>query len=80
MDTFLSHKAKKGVKMKKIGLILLLVSILVGCASTGQSPKVGSVGLTAPDFSTIDVSGEEVRLSDFKGEKNLVLVFYSDST
>ena len=62
--------------MKKTGLILLVFLLLAGCASTGQSPKIGA---TAPDFSIIDVSGDEVRLSDFKGEKNVVLVFYADS-
>jgi peroxiredoxin len=62
--------------MKKIGLILVLFAFLVGCASTAQSPEVGK---NAPDFIVTDVSGSEVRLSDFKGEKNVVLVFYSDS-
>ncbi len=39
--------------------------------------KVGDV---APDFSIIDVSGNEVRLSNFKGKKNVVLIFYYDHT
>jgi cytochrome oxidase Cu insertion factor (SCO1/SenC/PrrC family) len=63
--------------MKKIGLILVVFALLFGCASTVKSPEEGK---TAPDFIVTDVSGDEVRLSDFKGEKNLVLVFYSDST
>ena len=63
--------------MKKISLIILILAFLVSCASTVQSPETGK---TAPDFSVKDVSGEEVRLNDFKGKKNLVLVFYSDST
>ena len=62
--------------MKKTGLILVVFALLFGCASTGQSPVVGK---DAPDFSITDVSGEEVRLSDFKGQKNVVLVFYADS-
>ena len=63
-------------KMKKISLIIMIFAFLVSCASTGQSP----VGKTAPDFSIKDVSGDEVRLGSFKGKKNVVLVFYSDST
>ena len=34
------------------------------------------MGDNAPDFSLVDVSGNDVRLSDFKGKKNVVLVFY----
>ena len=62
--------------MKKVSLILMIFAFLVSCASTGQSP----LGNTAPDFSIKDVSGDEVRLGSFKGKKNVVLVFYSDST
>jgi peroxiredoxin len=29
----------------------------------------------APDFTLSDVSGKQVSLSDYRGEKNLVLVF-----
>lgn len=60
--------------MKKIGFILVIFVLLVGFAYTGQSPGVGD---EAPDFSLLDVSGNEVRLSDFKGKKNVVLIFYS---
>jgi peroxiredoxin len=35
-----------------------------------------SVGQTAPDFSLKDQSQKEVKLSDFAGKKNVVLVFY----
>lgn len=30
----------------------------------------------APDFALRDLSGKEVRLSGFRGKKNVVLVFY----
>jgi cytochrome oxidase Cu insertion factor (SCO1/SenC/PrrC family) len=64
--------------MKKIGLILVVFAFLVYFASAGQSQEVSpGVGDNAPDFSLIDVSGNEVRLSDFKGKKNVVLIFYS---
>jgi peroxiredoxin len=38
------------------------------------------VGDNTPDFSLVDVSGNEIRLGDFKGKKNVVLAFYADSS
>jgi mycoredoxin-dependent peroxiredoxin len=35
-----------------------------------------SVGQTAPDFALKDQSQKDVKLSDFAGKKNVVLVFY----
>ncbi|UCD80219.1 MAG: redoxin domain-containing protein [Desulfobacterales bacterium] len=65
--------------MKKTGLILLILALLVSCASTAQSPEPSlKVGENAPDFSLIDVSGKPVRLSDFKEKKNIILIFYTD--
>ena len=65
--------------MKKTGLILVVLAFLFGCASTAQSPKPSlKAGETAPDFSLVDVSGNPVRLSDFKEKKNVVLIFYTD--
>lgn len=34
------------------------------------------VGQPAPDFILTDTEGKEVKLSDFKGKKNVVLAFY----
>ena len=66
--------------MKKIGLILLAFAFLANCASTGQSPESSpKVGERAPDFSLVDVSGNEVSLNDFKAKKKVVLFFYIDS-
>ena len=61
--------------MKKIGLILFLFVSLVLCPYDGQSIEVGD---NAPDFSLVDVSGKEITLGDFKGNKNVVLIFYSE--
>ena len=33
-------------------------------------------GDTAPDFTLENVDGAEISLSDFRGKKNVVLVFY----
>jgi len=63
--------------MKKISLILVVFAFLVFCASDGQSQDVSlMVGDKAPDFSLVDDSGNEIKLGDFKGKKNIVLVFY----
>ena len=52
-------------------------------AQTGASPQQPSapqthlkVGDTAPDFALTDTEGQTVRLSDFRGKKNVVLAFY----
>jgi cytochrome oxidase Cu insertion factor (SCO1/SenC/PrrC family) len=34
------------------------------------------VGQPAPEFSLTDTEGKQVKLSDFKGKKNVVLAFY----
>jgi peroxiredoxin len=34
------------------------------------------VGDAAPEFALRDTDGKEVKLSDFKGKKNVVLAFY----
>ena len=65
--------------MKKIGLILVILAFLAGCASTAQSPGPSlKAGDDAPDFSLTDVSGNKVKSSDFKDKKNIVLIFYTD--
>jgi peroxiredoxin len=38
-------------------------------------PTTPQVGRRAPNFTAIDTRGESVRLSDYKGEKNVLLVF-----
>ena len=35
-----------------------------------------AVGSPAPDFALKDQNQKEVKLSDYKGKKNVVLVFY----
>ena len=34
------------------------------------------VGQPAPDFTLPSTTGEKIKLSDFKGKKNVVLAFY----
>lgn len=67
---------------RTIAASLLTSALLIGMASTaaGQNspppdPKI-KVGDTAPDFSLRDQNGKEVKLSDFRGKKEVVLAFY----
>jgi len=63
---------------------LLLASLLTTpAASVAQSTKEGAsmpkVGDTAPDFTLKYSDGndlKEVKLSDYRGKKNVVLAFY----
>ena len=61
--------------MKKIALILVVFAFLVYCPSIGQSQEVGD---NAPDFNLVDASGKTIKSGEFKGKKNVVLVFYSE--
>lgn len=45
-------------------------------ASKEDESAMLSVGAKAPDFDTTDENGNAVRLADFRGKKNVVLVFY----
>lgn len=49
-------------------------------AATTQAPAAPvthlKAGDPAPDFALTDTEGQTVRLSDFRGRKNVVLAFY----
>jgi cytochrome oxidase Cu insertion factor (SCO1/SenC/PrrC family) len=50
-------------------------------ANSASQPPVApqtqlKVGDQAPDFALTDTEGQTVRLSDFRGKKNVVLAFY----
>jgi len=64
--------------MKKILLPALLLALT--SVATAQQPTVPKthlkVGDPAPDFTLIDTNRKQVKLSDFKGKKNVVLAFY----
>lgn len=72
--------------MHRIRFALVLAGLLVTMAAgpmQAQTNKEGSsmpnVGDTAPDFTLkyIDAGGEkQVKLSDYRGKKNVVLAFY----
>jgi cytochrome oxidase Cu insertion factor (SCO1/SenC/PrrC family) len=75
-----------GFVMKLISaLALVLLSFSAARAQLG--PKDGTnlkpmdldrvkIGDTAPDFSLENLDGKKISLSDFRGNKNVVLIFY----
>lgn len=54
-------------------LAFLTVAVLLSGTMTKASLKVGNV---APDFALPDQRGNLIRLSDFRGKRAVVLVFY----
>lgn len=62
---------------RALALISLLVIAVVAAAQQPTPPKTQlKVGEAAPEFALTDTNGKPVKLSDFKGKKNVVLAFY----
>jgi len=76
--------------IRKIPLLAMLLLALVATIA-GQQPTPSpatqaappaapkthlKVGQPAPEFALRDTAGKPVKLSDFKGKKNVVLAFY----
>lgn len=61
-----------------LGALFSLVTTTTLLAQATPSPPTThlKVGMPAPDFALTDTAGKPVKLSDFKGKKNVVLAFY----
>jgi peroxiredoxin len=59
---------------------LVLVALLLAVPSQAQEAAIAKtnlkVGEAAPDFTLLDNHWNPVKLSDFRGKKNVVLAFY----
>ena len=56
-----------------IGIIMAASLVLAACSS---EPEEIAVGVKAPDFSLPESSGGEVALSDYTGDKPVLLFFH----
>jgi cytochrome oxidase Cu insertion factor (SCO1/SenC/PrrC family) len=62
-------------------IFAILLTTALSVAALGQAAPAPpathlKVGMPAPDFTLNDTNGKPVKLSDFKGKKNVVLAFY----
>lgn len=75
------------MRYTRVAAALAFLSILVSVAHAQLGPKDGvnltstdlekvKVGDSAPDFTLENMDGQRVTLSEFRGKKNVVLVFY----
>ena len=74
--------------MKKLSMFFVL-GLALTMSGFGQAPAKPmaqatpapptmtlKVGDMAPDFSLPDTTGKQIKLTDFRGKKNVVLAFY----
>lgn len=73
----------KGIVTALTGIFLLLglarqvvVPVTAGAQEEAVAKTNLKVGDVAPDFSLLSNEWEQVKLSDYRGKKNVILAFY----
>ena len=63
-----------------VQILVCLLALIVAAPASAQQPTIAKtnlkVGQMAPDFTLLDNNWKPVKLSDFRGKKNVVLAFY----
>jgi peroxiredoxin len=63
--------------MKTFRILLACSALAALSAQQTAPPKTHlKVGDEAPDFTLKDTAGKDVKLTDFRGKKNVVLAFF----
>jgi peroxiredoxin len=63
--------------MRKLRFLLLAATAAAALFAQTNPPKTHlKVGDEAPDFTLPSTTGQPVKLSDFRGKKNVVLAFF----
>lgn len=76
ISNFFQQEVREMLK-KILGVSLMLALSVMAMAQQAGPPKTNlKVGDAAPEFTLRDTKGQTVKLSDFKGKKNVVLAFY----
>ena len=61
-------------------ILVVLALVWTAAAPAQQQPAIAKtqlkVGDTAPDFTLPDQNSKPVKLSDYRGKKNVILAFY----
>ena len=61
-------------------VMIAVLLALPSPAQQSQQPAIAKtnlkVGDVAPDFTLLDQNGKPVKLSEFRGKKNVILAFY----
>jgi hypothetical protein len=70
------HQRRIRTALLAAGLLSVLAASSVSAQNVNVSHTTLKAGDMAPDFSLLDNHWNAVRLSDFRGKKNVVLAFY----
>ncbi len=58
-------------------MAFVLIAILIPSGTTGSEEKKKiEVGKPAPDFTLKNQEGKDVKISSFRGKKNVLIAFY----